>query len=270
MLQVPTLGSAESTLPALGLAVLMIVGLCVAFRLHAARWLAAAMLATMALYSLAAGSNSDFAKLATGLWYKDAYRLSSLLVVTAVPIATLGMLWVADRVALLTAARRRLRAVGMVLTVAVLWASSWVVVAVAADKQASADLLDQSQIDFLSSIGDIVPAGERMLGDPWDGSAMSWLYAGLEPVFPHVNGYWDADRSTILNSLTNIGSDPAVCEALERLNVHYVLYNPVEFLGGDPAGNAFGSIHEAVETGVFTDVAATDGVNVLYRIDQCG
>ncbi len=66
-----------------------------------------------------------------------------------------------------------------------------------------------------------------------------------------------------------MGSDPAVCDALGRLDVHYVLYNPTEFQGGDPAGNVFGSIHAAVKAGVFTDVVAADGPNVLFRISAC-
>jgi hypothetical protein len=88
-------------------------------------------------------------------------------------------------------------------------------------------------------------------------------------VFPHVNGLWDTDRALLALHLQDIDTDPAVCAALDRLRVRYVLYDPHEFGGGDPSGNHFAGVHAAVEAGLFTPVAS-DGGSTLFRIEQCG
>ena len=278
--QFPLLGASSGPLPVLGTSILLIVGTVAVLRRTVLRWIGISAIASILLYTLAAGSNSVLAKLATGLWYKDAYRLSSLVAIVAVPVCTWGFVSLLRLGARLNRPRVQ-RALAVVTPVALL-GSSWAVLILSVppamanvfsttlgSKEQGTLLLDDQQIRFLSQIDEIVPEGELVLGDPWDGSALSWLYGERQPVFAHLNGYWDADRATVLSSLTEIDSDPAVCAALQRLNVHYVLYNPGAFLGGDPAGNVFGVIHEAVEAGIFTDVAATDGTNVLYYVSQC-
>jgi hypothetical protein len=108
-----------------------------------------------------------------------------------------------------------------------------------------------------------------VLGDPWDGSAWTLVFGTREPVFPHVNGQWDADRLTVAFHLDDIDTDPNVCAALDRLRVRFVVHDPHEFGGGDPSGNHFPGPHAAVEAGLFTLVDSA-GSTRLYRIDQCG
>jgi hypothetical protein len=84
-----------------------------------------------------------------------------------------------------------------------------------------------------------------------------------------VNGQWDADRQTLAWHLADIRANPEVCAALDRLAVRYVVYSPHAFGGGDPSGNHFPGPHEAVEAGLFTEVAS-DGDSRLFRIDECG
>ena len=278
--QLPRLGTDGPGIPAVLLGLTLSVGIVWCLRVRALRWLAASGLASVLLYALAAGSNSVFAKLATGIWYKDAFRLAAMVALVGVPLVAFVL---ARCVAACRGAAAGWVRVGVPVLAAVLVVGSgWVAVVssvpsamgkvFALTDSAKADggrLRDARQAAFLERVGDIVPAGERVLGDPWDGSTLVWLYGGREPVFPHVNGQWDADRTVLLTKLSEVGSDPAVCDALGRLDVHYVLYNPTEFQGGDPAGNVFGSIHAAVKAGVFTDVVAADGPNVLFRISAC-
>ena len=113
------------------------------------------------------------------------------------------------------------------------------------------------------------PSAEDGIASIWDGSAWTQLFGDREPVFPHVNGQWDAARLSLAYDLDAVGVNPAVCAALDELRVRFVLYNPHEFGGGDPAGNHFLAVHRAVEAGLFTEVSS-DGDSTLYRIDQCG
>lgn len=262
------------TFPAILVALAVVVGLVAAARARGLRWIVVAYVLVAVLFSLAAGSDDIFSKLATALWYKDRYRLSSALPVLGVALATLGILTASRRI-------RRPRAAG---TIAVMIA--WVTAGTAAlglgavtstasfvfrmpVRAAASEVVSQAQIDFMGTIGAIVPADQRVLGDPWDGSALTGLYAAREPVFPHVNGQWDADRLALAWHLAAIDTDPDVCAALDALRVRYVLYHPHEFGGGDPSGNHFAGVHAAVDAGLFTAVAS-DGDSTLYRIDQCG
>ncbi|MFT4234130.1 MAG: hypothetical protein QM607_03905 [Microbacterium sp.] len=260
--------------PLLGAA--LAVGIVVAAREPRTRWLVCSFVIVAALFVLAAGSDGVAAKLATGIWYKDRFRLAAATPLTAIPLATLGIMRVAS---LLTPAKSRITALGLSGIVAASAAvclfltgstSAIQSVFVLPPQGAQWQIVSQKQIDFMQTqVSDMVPDGQLVLGDPWDGSALTELYAGRRAVFPHVNGQWDADRLVLAWHLQSIDENPEVCAALDRLGVRYVLYNPHTFGGGDPSGNHFPGPHAAVEAGLFTPVAS-DGESTLYEITQCG
>lgn len=266
------------TFPAILLAAAVLLGIVIAARTRGMRWLLVSYALLAVLFALAAGSDDVFSKLATALWYKDRYRLSSVLPILALPLASLGVLTAARWI---TGARRALVGAAAALSVVVAGtaalglalggvASSVAVVFRLPERGASSEVVSRAQVEFMRDVvAQVVPPDQRVLGDPWDGSALSQLYAGRQPVFPHVNGQWDADRVLIAWHLQDIDTDPAVCRALDALRVRYVLFHPHEFGGGDPSGNHFIGVRTAVEAGLFTEVA-TDGDSTLYRIDQCG
>lgn len=273
----PTGGGGAVTAPALLLAVAVAVGIVFAVRRPGLRWVVVAFALLTVLYAFAAGSDDIATKLATALWYKDRYRLSSAIPVLGVALATLGILSASRllrrRPRIAAAAPAAVAWIAAVSAAAVL-ITSGVSASVAfvfrmPPDRASSEVVSQAQIDFLRTLPAYVPEGQRVIGDPWDGSALALLYGDREPVFPHVNGLWDPDRALLALHLQDIETDPAVCVALDRLRVRYVLYDPHEFGGGDPSGNHFAGVHDAVERGLFTPVAS-DGVTALFRIDSCG
>jgi hypothetical protein len=217
-------------------------------------------------------------KLATALWYKDKYRLSSALPVLGVTLATLGVViagrWLTKRDARGRTGVSVALAWATTATAAVTLSLSGMSAAVAdvfrmPQSQADSEVVSREQIALFERLGETVPADQRVLGDPWDGSAWTLVFGDREPVFPHVNGQWDADRQTVAWRLADIETDPEACAALDRLRVRFVTYAPHEFGGGDPAGNLFPGPHAAVEAGLFTLVDSS-GDSRLYRIDQCG
>ncbi|WP_019179498.1 DUF6541 family protein [Microbacterium yannicii] len=270
----PTGVGHATTFPAVLLAVAVLVGIVAAARTRGMRWIVVAYVVVAVLFALAAGSDDVMTKLATALWYKDRYRLSSALPVLGVSLAALGILVAGRRL-------RRGRAVVMAAAAWTIALSSAIGIGaggLSADvgfvfrlpaRAADTEVLSQAQIDFMHRVGQTVPPDQRLLGDPWDGSALSMVYARREPIFPHVNGQWDPQRAVLAASLQDIEVNPAVCAALDGLRVRFVLYHPHEFGGGDPAGNLFAGVHTAVEAGLFTEVLS-DGDSTLYRIDQCG
>ncbi|GAA1956179.1 DUF6541 family protein [Microbacterium aquimaris] len=262
--------------PALAIVVLM--GAVVTLRRRGARWLVVSAAIVSVLFALAAGSDDVLTKLATGLWYKDRYRLLSLLPIMMVPLAAVGISaivgWLARN---RTGRARAVTAITVAWVVAVASAISLAVGGMSAaigsvyamPTEAGGDrYLSRAQAEFFEEIDAIVPEGQLVLGDPWDGSAWSWVYGSREPVFPHLNGQWDDDRLALAWRLDAIEDDPAVCRALQNLNVQYVLYSAHDLGDGDPAGNHFPAPHRAVEAGLF-DLVATSGETALYRIPQC-
>ncbi|MET0734704.1 MAG: DUF6541 family protein [Microbacterium sp.] len=274
-----------TTWPSLLLAVAVLVGAVVAARARGIRWLVVGYALLALLFALAAGSDDVVSKLATALWYKDRFRLSSALPVIGVVFATLGIIAIATWIRRRT--RRAAEGAGR-LRPAALIAGSWIVTVTSAlvigmtgstaaiaaafhlpPSHADREVVSQAQIDFFARLGDFVPEDQRVLGSPWDGSAWTLLLGDREPVFPHVNGQWDHDRHVVAGYLELIEEDPAICVALDNLRVRYVLFNPHALAGGDPAGDLFPGPHAAVGDGLFTEVAS-DGETTLYRVDQCG
>lgn len=281
----PTGVGSTITFAAVPAAAAVAVGIVAGVRSPGTRWVVASYAVFALLYAGAAGSDSVVSKLATALWYKDRYRLSSVVVMLGVVLATRGIVsgvrWAQSR---RDAADTRPRTTESRIAVTTSWlvsASSVLILAATGISssvgtafrlpaaQAGTAVVSAEQIAFFRELGEHVPEGQRVLGDPWDGSAWTQLFGQREPVFPHVNGQWDPDRLVLAQRLQDIAADPAVCDALRRLDVRYVVYSAHELGGGDPAGNLFPGPHRAVDAGLFTRVAAA-GETVLYRIDECG
>ena len=260
----------QATGPIWGLALLVVCSLVFALSRSDLRWLVTAYLLSALLFALAAGSDSELTKILTGLWYKDRFRLSALLPITAVPLVSLMMAQAIRQVrnSHLRVAVVLVASVCSWLSLAGPWGSAAAREYRLADQKGT-DFIDAPQADFMQTALQLVPAGERVLGDPWDGSALSWIYGSREPVFPHLTGQWDADRLLIASALPEIQKNPDICNALDRLNVRYVLSSSGALDGGDPSGNRFSGVHAAVDQGLFTQVES-DGITTLYRIDQCG
>ncbi|MFC8681032.1 DUF6541 family protein [Microbacterium ureisolvens] len=267
---------AAVTAPAILLAAFVLFGAVMAWRDRRTRWIVIAYLVVAVLYVCAAGSDDVVTKLATALWYKDKFRLSSVLPVLAIPIATLGIVSAARLVRFRSSSKAWavVTAWLVALVSALTLAVSGVPASVGAVFQmpqtgARSGLVSATQVAFFDGLGETIPTGQRVLGDPWDGSAWTLAFGSREPVFPHVNGQWDAAREKLAWQLSEIDTDPAICSALDELRVRYIVYSPHALGGGDPAGNHFPAVHDAVEAGLFTEVASESDV-MLYRIDQCG
>lgn len=275
----PIVTPSKEALPVpLLLAAVVLVAVVITLFTPGLRWLGVAYLLVVLLYCLAAGTNSDFAKVATGLWYKDKYRLMAILPILAVPMtAALGA-------AALAAAQRwrssvAVRVVAALIGATVL-ASAWFGSTLAGmqgsigqvfrdpDSEKDGALLDKDQLLLLERLPEEVPADAVIAGNPWNGSGMSWAIGSRESLFPHVAGVWDHDRRVVAKRLDKIESNPAVCAALDALGVEWVLADSEVFGNGDPSAELFRGIDRAVASGVLTEVDR-EGSAALYRIDEC-
>ncbi|GAA4413200.1 hypothetical protein GCM10023168_35870 [Fodinibacter luteus] len=255
-------------------AALALLGCVVAWRRAGLRWLLAVHVTAGALFVLVAGSDGRLSRLVSGAWWDDPFRLAALAGVAGVPLAAVGLEALARRVATVVRWPGRSAHVGAAATALL------VVTVVATGGLSTADttrvvhwwyapdaMLGPSERGLVESLPRLVPEGERVVGSPWDGAALTGALGGREPVFPHLVGDWGADRTLLATSLSAVARTPAVCAALGRLRVTHVLVGPGSFWADDPRRARYRGLAVAGHDG-FTEVAR-GGSASLWRVSAC-
>ncbi|WP_210480561.1 DUF6541 family protein [Naasia sp. SYSU D00948] len=279
LLLTPPAGPGESALPVpWALVVATIAGLIACLLHPGTRWVPVAFLLAGILYTLSAGSNSDLAKLATGVWYKDKFRLYATLAMVVPALAALGVHALARAVA--ERLRPRLRPLLAAALAAVVLLTSWPGASlrtiageigdqfrIAEDKDGR--LLDTGTAALLEQLPELTPADAVIVGNPWNGSALTWAIGDREPLFPHLTGDWDPDRLLVASGLDLVSADARVCEALDRLGATHVLVSPGLLWNGDPQAELFAGIDRTDPAALGPEVARS-GDATLHRITACG
>ncbi|QNO37053.1 hypothetical protein H4J02_11375 [Protaetiibacter sp. SSC-01] len=271
-------------LPAsLVLAALVLSGVVLAIVRPSLRWVAVAYALVALLFCLAASSDSDIAKLATALWYKDKFRLITALPLLGVPLVALALVGLRGLIVRLT--RRRLPRIARNVLAAlvagallVLTVESPALAAMRGTLAASFDvgdekdgrLIDRDDVALLTRLPDLVPEGELVVGNPWNGSVLTWSVGRREALFPHLVGMWDPDRLLVAAGLSQAAENPIVCDALERLGVGYAYYSEGLLWDGDPQAQAFPGVDAAHGDPRVMELVAREGDAELYRITACG
>ncbi|GMA28004.1 hypothetical protein GCM10025874_12570 [Arenivirga flava] len=128
------------------------------------RWVAASVLLVIGLYTAAAGSNDDWAKVLTGAWYKDRYRLITLLPMLLAPVLGFAAARIAHGLRDRPKAKRMSAAAAgaVALAIAAVTAGPVAVRDAAAASYAvpaSGGLIDADDAAVMAEMPGIVPAG---------------------------------------------------------------------------------------------------------------
>ncbi|WP_243224838.1 DUF6541 family protein [Microbacterium sp. CIAB417] len=279
----------QVTLPfAYGVSVLMLLGLVVAVRRASYRWFVVAWLGISGLYVLVAAVGNPFIREhVLGAWYADPYRIAALAPIVVIPLAAIGFDAIVRWAARLwrgTATPPKASVVSAIaLIVAVLGMLVLVLLRSVAmpqymdrtfelDSRYAADperfgYLDPDERALLESLGEYVPEGERVIGNPGTGSGFGYVLSGYD-VFPRT---WSPpnteDWALIGESLRDAAEDPDVCDALETYgSPQYVLdFGP----GEERAGRWLmpGMTDFAEQDGF--ELVAERGDASLWRITAC-
>jgi hypothetical protein len=274
--------------PSLVLAIVALVGVIAALLRPGMRWIVVTYLAIVLLYGFAAGSDSDLAKIATGLWDKDKFRIVAMLPTIGVPLVAWTL--VAGAAELATSLRNRTArrsdpstrtltlatAVATALVVVLTWtgpALGGVSTAMGSvfglpESRKQGALIDADEQLLLESVGRFVPEGEVIVGDPWNGSALAWALGGRRTLFPHLGGYWTQDGRVVRKFLDDWRTNPRVCPAVRRLDVRWVITEPGHLAGDRRASRAFSAIDRVVDTGG-VQLVANSGSTALWRLTAC-
>lgn len=266
---------------------LVVIGLVASFFVARWRWLPFAYGVLVALFVVSASAPEYWRALLTGYWYGDVQRLAAQLPLLAVPLAVIGA-WVVVRgvselaalhgpdrqwwrrgtsVPALAAVLALVVVVVLPRTMAFREAYEYVTYQYRVDSERlSEGLVEEYEYAMMDEVARIVPEGVVVAGNPWNGSTMTWALADREPLFPHTKTVADPDRVLIATRLGDAGEDPAVCEALDRQDVGFVLTSPSMLWGRHPAG------FEGLEPGQVArvgEVVARVGSVRLWEITAC-
>ncbi|WP_298182484.1 DUF6541 family protein [Saccharomonospora sp.] len=205
------------------------------------------------VYLLAAGlfimvsavrGDSPLRDFLTGVWYNDTRRLAGQLPMIIVVVCTIAATWLFSRSIDALSSRfpalrassststtsPRVSAVAFVVAAALGVAGQFSSVNFAiADGMPSyqvhdeAPVLSPDEYALLERLDEHVPPDEKIIANPWTGTALSYAIAGRRTLTPHVGGTIPPEAQFVMDNLDEIDTDPRVCSTIERLNSHYVL-----------------------------------------------
>ncbi|MDQ0645025.1 DUF6541 family protein [Microbacterium murale] len=236
---------------AVGVSVLMLIGLVAAFRRRDHWWIAIAWIAVSVLYIASAAFDSSLVRTwLLGPWYADPHRLAALAPLLVIPLAAMG----ADALVRLGRAVSRgghpIPGLGSVVGLAGVAVFTLIVLIIRptgvpafAGEEAHPEsrylLTDDSYLsvderELLESLPLHVGEGERVIANPSTGAGFGYALSGVD-VYPRS---WapptSAAWSIVANGLRDASANPEVCEALETLgSPTYVLdFGPGEATPG--------------------------------------
>jgi len=252
------------------------------------RWLLVSHVFLVFLYMLAAGSPGWLARELTGFWFNDAQRVASLLPVTAVPLAALGITSAADMLGRLVA-RTYSDVLGRQLTprrALGIAALGMLVVAVAIPPnhgigQGAAVLQDRYRnVNFshlmvtadeqvlYEKLATQIPAGEKVLGSPFTGAQFSAIWSGHGVVIPHTSSNPTPDVRLVSVRFKSFTTDPTVCAAVKRLKVGAVVDDFDRFQANDDRQASYSGLVDLRGTPGLTPIGYGASV-VIYRVADC-
>jgi hypothetical protein len=224
-------------------AALVLVGIGVALATRGLRWVVAAHALMAIPYVFAEGVDSPLSQLISGFWYNDAVRIGGLYPLTAVPLAAVGLTWLATQIwaaaVPLASGFSRLPAGGLFRGAVALVTMALVVAVMDPSSQQNyaglartysvppapdpGTLLSQDEWSLLRRLPTLVPPGSRLADNPWNGSALAYAIAGLPVMAPQLGGLPVGDSKIVAEGLAEAADRPEVCGALDRLHIRYAL-----------------------------------------------
>jgi len=271
------------------LAVLTVVGAVALLVSRQGRWLVVSAVIALALFGLGADTTLGARDLLRP-WYADVVRLGGAVPLVCAALAGVGIVGSSRLVAhivarlLRTTSLRGPATVSGALTVVLLVVLVLGTGVLRADARRAAVagayeapvaagaphiLTSVDELRLLERLGDELPDGARILGDPFTGSALAYAVGGVDVVFPHVRGVWDEDASYLGLHLSEIDTDPEVCRAIERLGVDYLYLDPDLYFPDHPAHQLYSGIGTEPPSEGFT-LVDQGGTARVYEVDRCG
>ncbi|MDQ0820217.1 hypothetical protein QFZ79_002511 [Arthrobacter sp. V4I6] len=276
---------------AVGVSVLMLLGLFLCWRRGGRTWMLAGFVITAVLYVTVSGTlKGDVRSALTGIWYNDSNRIAALLPLTALPFAAVAVdtlvLWLRRTTDRLAGSRRAgtarqpdgnrgrlaFRIISGLLVAAFIAAqvpSMRTAIASAQKNYRETDhslLITAAEQRIIDRLDGIVPADATIAVNPWTGGALAYALAHRETTAKHILTANTADVELLNRKLRDADRDPAVCAALAATGVRYVLdfgSNEVHF-GNHPFPGL-----QNLNNSLAVRLVLSDGPARLYEVTAC-
>lgn len=228
----------------------------------------------------------DFRLLMVGPWYTDHFRLAALVVFPSVLLAGIGLGGAVEGifVRIMHAIPREkhakvapaLMGAAMVLVLAVAGLSSrtpamhdaTLQVAKRYQVTPTSDILNQDEMNVINEIPKIVPKGDTIVNNPWDGSAYIYALADRHLTSYHFEFQTSPKYAAILNDLKDARTNPEVCREVNQYKAHWYVHLENQGNFGPSEQKNYDGLVAAIDTDVLTPVYSS-GPMTLYRISAC-
>jgi len=228
----------------------------------------------------------EFRLLMVAPWYTDHFRLAALVVFPSVVLAGIGLggfvegllTWVVRRVP--RAARLKVATAGIgvatVLVLVIAGLSSRVpsvqeaTLAVSQEYRVTPTsvVLNQDEMNVINEIPKIVPKGDVIVNNPWDGSAYIYALADRHLTGYHFEFETSPKYSAIMHNLKDARTNPEVCREVNKYKAHWYVHLENQLNFGPDAQKNYDGLVAAIDTDVLTPVYSS-GPMTLYRISAC-
>ena len=228
----------------------------------------------------------EFRLLMVAPWYTDHFRLAALVVFPSVILAGIGLggfvegllTWVVRRVP--RAARLKVATAGIgvatVLVLVIAGLSSRVpsvqeaTLAVSQEYRVTPTsvVLNQDEMNVINEIPKIVPKGDVIVNNPWDGSAYIYALADRHLTGYHFEFETSPKYSAIMHNLKDARTNPEVCREVNEYKAHWYVHLENQLNFGPDAQKNYDGLVAAIDTDVLTPVYSS-GPMTLYRISAC-
>ncbi|EXJ51339.1 DUF6541 family protein [Microbacterium sp. MRS-1] len=247
------------------------------------------LLAAVGLFVLAAGvaHASRLRSFLTNPWYSDPSRFAALLVIAAIPAAVMGALILFDLARAFVqrrTAHRSARVQGVArasasaVAIAVVFSASvgpnvstsLGQVREAYTATADALLLSPDERALIERLPAYVEPSDLVIGSPRTGVSLAYALEGIHVTERHVFGSPSDDERYLDLNLRRIDTDPAVCAAVDRVGVDFILdFGARDVI--DPSGAAAYSGVIDLTASTHLELVDAQGPDArLFRIVGCG
>ncbi len=227
----------------------------------------------------------EFRLFFSGIWYSDSPRLAALLPLATIPLATYGIVWLAQQA---TFAWRRVPGVRTTsrfanVQVAVLLAGGLVLCVLLQNNSVSqaerkiADafaltpqsrLITTDEMSILTQVDDIVPEDESVVADPWMGGSLVYALGDRRTVAPHIFGKRSTDEELLLTQWDEAAYNTQVCNAVRDTGAYWALDFGQQGVHGNR--NTIAGLDDVVGTSApGVRVAAQQGTARLLELTAC-
>lgn len=228
----------------------------------------------------------DFRLLMVGPWYTDHFRLAALVVFPSVLLAGIGLGGAVEGlfVRIMHYIPREkhakvapaLMGASMVLVLVVAGLSSRTPAMHDATLQVAdrykvtptSAILNQDEMNVINEIPKIVPKGDIIVNNPWDGSAYIYALADRHLTSYHFEFQTSPKYEAILKDLKDARTNPEVCRVVNEYNAHWYVHLENQGNFGPSEQKNYDGLVAAINTDVLTPVYSS-GPMTLYRISAC-